>query len=186
MPRPGPNSSDHGVTAIERVRRQPLGLVEPLIRPAFTRASAPQRPIQGQCAVLLPAARSPVAASLRVCFFVWGRGRCPRSRPSDHWQADGSRQLAECDEGAMQTGLAAHKASLVGCHRSLHEVQHVIAIHGLLQHSHDSQRDRPAPRWLKTARRSSALWASLLRPISGASRARGPSWRPSDDRVANM
>ena len=56
-------------------------------------------------------------------------------------QADGSRELAECDEGAMQTGLAAHKASLVGCHRSLHEVQHVIAIHGLLQHSHDSQRD---------------------------------------------
>jgi HSP20 family protein len=29
----------------------------------------------------------------------------------------------------MQTGLAAHKASLVGCRRSLHEVQHVIAIH---------------------------------------------------------
>jgi len=41
----------------------------------------------------------------------------------------------------MQTGLAAHEVSLVGCHCSLHEVQHVIAIHGLLQHSHDSQRD---------------------------------------------
>ena len=39
----------------------------------------------------------------------------------------------------MQTGLAAHTASLVACHCSLHEVQHVIAIHGLLQHSHDFQ-----------------------------------------------